>query len=272
MKSILALAIGVALPILSQAACTADILMDDFRMPRPFTNSSGLNGGPTQQNLPAGVSFNLVDADYGEAGVPYVYNNGSMTLTVGSISPVYTPDPSTNPKTANTFNYWYTKFNNGACFDATSYTSVEIIGTFPVGVNFNITMTQKASNCLNRTIDSEYHLLTKYITPSGSQQTLTIPFSDFSQNLLGAAYDFVHLKDFTLVNITPQGAVITLKSIKVLGNCATGNATTPVQTLPYGATSTPRSGSSASPVIVNTNAVVSVMALCIGALVGVLVL
>ena len=100
---------------------------------------------------------------------------------------------------------------------------------------------------------------------------LYVPFSDFTLNLLGQPYDFTHLKDFTLVNLTPQGAVITFTRITVKGTCS-GNST--VQTLPYGATSTPRTGASsgAAPIFIDANALASVMALSIGVLVSVLIL
>ncbi|TPX41459.1 hypothetical protein SeMB42_g00767 [Synchytrium endobioticum] len=251
-------------------SCTQDILQDDMRMPRPYTNGTGFNGGPTQQNLTIGVSFNLVDADYGQAGVPYAYANGSMTLTAGVISPVYTPNPNENPNTADTFNYWYTKFDSRACFDATNYSGVEIVGTFPVGVNFNMTFTQKAADCVTRTIDSQYRLLTSYITPNGQQnQVLYVPFADYALNLLGKPYDFVHLKDFTLVNITPRGAIITFNRITVKGTCGAANSTSQ-ETSPNGTASTPRSGSGswATTVLPNSYSLVSMMALSIDVWLG----
>lgn len=246
-------------------SCTQDILEDDMRTPRPYTNGTGFNGGPTEQNLTLGVSFNLVDADYGEAGVPYVYTNGSMTLTIDTISSVYTPNLTINPYTADTFNYWYTKFDTKACFNATQYSGVEIVGTFPSGLNFNITFTQKANDCVARAIDSQYRLLTSYITPNGQAgQVLYVPFSDFATNLVGQPYDFTHLKDFTLVNMTPRGAVVTFNRITVKGTC-TSNSTTSQPTLPYGATSTPKadSNSAAVPLDINSKLGIIMMALCI---------
>ena len=91
-------------------------------------------------------------------------------------------------------------------------------------LDFNITYTQHAPNCTTRTIgneavrstfpvidaniqataDAEYYLLTHYIKPTGAMQTLVLPFSDFTTNLIGQPYDLSHVKDLTFVNMHPM--------------------------------------------------------------------
>ena len=52
-------------------------------------------------------------------------------------------------------------------------------------------------------LDSVYHPLSKYITPNGQKQTVTLPLSDFATNLRGGKFDMARLKDWTIVNLVP---------------------------------------------------------------------
>jgi hypothetical protein len=79
-------------------------------------------------------------------------------------------------------------------------------------------MTQQSPNCSYRLVDSQYQLLSKYITPDGTKQNVFLPFSDFSTNLYGHAFDFKHLKDWTLVNLGPEGSEFVISELKLIGN------------------------------------------------------
>ncbi|KAI8829005.1 hypothetical protein BJ741DRAFT_582495 [Chytriomyces cf. hyalinus JEL632] len=57
-------------------------------------------------------------------------------------------------------------------------------------------------------------------------------WQDYSTNLLGQPFDLTNLKDLTLVNLAPIGAVFTFTKLTLLGTCsnspdvATGGAAT----------------------------------------------
>ncbi|KAJ3236147.1 hypothetical protein HDU78_004741, partial [Chytriomyces hyalinus] len=67
---------------------------------------------------------------------------------------------------------------------------------------------------------SKYRLLSSYITPNGKPQTLRIMWQDYSTNLLGQPFDLTNLKDLTLVNLAPIGAVFTFTKLTLLGTCS----------------------------------------------------
>lgn len=76
--------------------------------------------------------------------------------------------------------------------------------------------------------DSTYKPITDYITPSGTRQTVVYPFTDFKNNVLGAPFDFVHFKDFTLVNMMPVNAQFRFFNISLVGDCAVKSTPTVV--------------------------------------------
>ncbi|KAJ3228786.1 hypothetical protein HDU81_005880 [Chytriomyces hyalinus] len=86
--------------------------------------------------------------------------------------------------------------------------------------DFNITLTQWIPSTNTRGIDSKYRLLSSYITPNGKPQTLRIMWQDYSTNLLGQPFDLTNLKDLTLVNLAPIGAVFTFTKLTLLGTCS----------------------------------------------------
>ncbi|KAJ3245069.1 hypothetical protein HDU77_009595 [Chytriomyces hyalinus] len=115
---------------------------------------------------------------------------------------------------------------------------MEIIA--PAGSDFNITLTQWIPSTNTRGIDSKYRLLSSYITPNGKPQTLRIMWQDYSTNLLGQPFDLTNLKDLTLVNLAPIGAVFTFTKLTLLGTCSNspGVATGGVAAAAAGSTAT----------------------------------
>ena len=101
----------------------------------------------------------------------------------------------------------------------------------PAGSDMNFTLTQRApctpsvkgqplpagSTTTPRLVDSVYIPLSRFITPNGQKQTVTLYFSNFSKNLVGESFDFQHLKDWTIVNLKPAGAVFYMSDLKLLG-------------------------------------------------------
>ena len=186
--------------------CVPDVLIDDF---------SAIRTG-WLDNLPK--FFNLVGGDYGSLGAPFTINpnNQSLSIKAGSY-PVGVPEAQANPGTAPTFNYWYVKFDREACFNTTIYSGISFDLIAPLGSDMNFTMTQRSKNCSVRLVDSQYHLLSKYITPDGTKQTVYLPFSDYSLNLFGEAFDFEYFKDWTLVNLGPEGSEFVMSDLKLVG-------------------------------------------------------
>ena len=113
------------------------------------------------------------------------------------VGPPDTSEADTHPGAPTAHNYWYVKFDQGACFDLSKYQSIQFGINAPSGTDFAISLTQKSADCKSRLIDSVYRNLTNYVITDGTTQTVTLPVADFSKNLLNQNFDLVHLKDFT---------------------------------------------------------------------------
>lgn len=187
-------------------SCGPDVIIDDFSVIR----------AGWLDNLPK--SFNALGGDYGSLGAPFTIDTTNKSLRIQARSyPVGIPEAQANPGTAPTFNYWYAKFDRAACFDSSIFSGLSFDIIAPFGSDMNFTMTQMSPNCSYRLVDSQYQLLSKYITPDGTKQTVFLPFSDFSINLNGSRFDFEHLKDWTLVNLGPEGSEFVLSDLKLVG-------------------------------------------------------
>jgi hypothetical protein len=135
-------------------------------------------------------------------------------------------------KFVNVYYYsWFVKFDWFNDFDLTPFTAIQIDLIAPKGSDFNITLTQWVPAVPgvrdgkgSRGIDSAYYLLSSYLTPNGTPQTLTMPLSGFATNLKGGPFNFAHLKDLTLVNFGPKDTVFTFTKIVLIGNCSSSNA------------------------------------------------
>ncbi|KAI8911541.1 hypothetical protein EDD86DRAFT_202663 [Gorgonomyces haynaldii] len=182
--------------------------------------------------------FNLMGGDYGAKAANISINTSQKYMRI--VPQKGEPDLSesdTHPGAPIATNYWYVKFDLKACFDLSPYTAIQFDLVAPAGSDMYFTLTQHLSDCVTRVIDSVYTTLTKYVKPDGTKKTVTIPISDFATNLVGKPFDFVHLKDFTVVNLAPVGADLRLSQFLLKGNCPPG---TPTQTgnlpLPVSAT------------------------------------
>ncbi|KAI8804149.1 hypothetical protein BJ742DRAFT_742304 [Cladochytrium replicatum] len=113
--------------------------------------------------------------------------------------------------------YWFFKFDIQECYDASGYNAIEFDVTMPAGSTFSMTWTTHLGNCsavtpscagTNRCVrgpDSKYIPITDYIVPSGSKQSVRIPFADFLPNTDGTGLtDFYHIKDFTFIGFSPN--------------------------------------------------------------------
>jgi hypothetical protein len=113
------------------------------------------------------------------------------------LGPADTSEKMYSPGAPTAHNYWYVKFDAVACFNLARYRAIQFDVKAPAGADFYIALTQKSADCRSRETDSVYKNMTEYITPNGQFQTLTLPVSDFSTNLLNRTFDMAHLKDFT---------------------------------------------------------------------------
>jgi hypothetical protein len=210
----------------STAGCKPDILLDDFSNVRQGTVDEG-----------AYAYMNLRGGGYGGANVkqtfyqarPNVPKSGKVTIV---------PSKPINK------NWWFFKVEKNACFDLRGYKELRMEVRFPVGSSSKITLTQKSADCfsnspgkilrgnilsrvniLNNTgAESDYIPISRYFTPNGKFQRLSIPLADFANRAnrthpLGSKYDFAHFKDFTFVEMTP-GKVFEVYKITLIGNCA----------------------------------------------------
>lgn len=75
----------------------------------------------------------------------------SMMITSGQAD-IGQPEPQANPGTAPTFNYWFAKFDQVACFNLAGFSAIQFDLIAPVGSNMNFTMTQKSPNCSVRDV------------------------------------------------------------------------------------------------------------------------
>ena len=199
--------------------CGNDLIVDDFKIAQ-----TAIIGGQSK-------NLNLMGGDYGSAGADFSIDviNQQMIITSGT-APIGVPEPQANPGTLPTLNYWFTKFNENSCFDLTPYRGIQFDLVAPPGSDMNFTLSQKSPDCVpstpgqqssgvegTRLVDSSYHALTQYIIPNGQKQKVTLLLSDFSKNLVGGSFDFKHLKDWTIVNLEPVGAVFLMSNITLLG-------------------------------------------------------
>ncbi|KAI9325658.1 hypothetical protein DFJ73DRAFT_965667 [Zopfochytrium polystomum] len=228
-------AIAAPLGALAQA-CQPDVLVDDFRA-RDSTMYRTQPTGTGCENFPGtfngcNKTLNLLGGDYGDSGADETMTLGQLKIVSGNNSVAINGlEAASHPNTAVTFNYWYVKFNWENDFDLTPYTAMVIDLIAPAGSDFNVTLTQwipatpgVRDGKGDRGIDSSYHLLSSYLTPSGSPQTLVMPISDFSTNLNGGKFDLANLKDLTLVNFGPIGATFTFTKITLRGNCSSSSS------------------------------------------------
>lgn len=193
--------------------CGQDVLVDDFSVVRTFN-------APNNEVK----RLNALNGDWGQLGGSFAIDTDAKTLTITAESvpedQIMYPNPLVNPGTQPTFNYFYTQFNDQkenfdlACFDARNYNGLRLTIKADAGSDFNITLTQrKVDDCSVRTFDSEYKKLTDYYTTPGQEQEIFIPFSDFTTDLGGNAFNLQWLKDVTIVNMQPDDAQFVLKNV-----------------------------------------------------------
>ncbi|KAI9013172.1 hypothetical protein BC832DRAFT_282940 [Gaertneriomyces semiglobifer] len=214
--------------------CGADILVDDFAVHR----REPLPGETMDRDI------NLLGGDYGAVEVAMNFDTAkkAVELTAG----------------ANPSNFFFAKFDAGACFDLTHIEAVRFDLVAPAGSSFTMCLTQKSADCLSRVEpngDSTYIPISKYITPNGQKQTVTVPFRDFAPRASGpGTFDFVHLKDWTLNQFTPAGSVHEISNLRLVRQCTSGNSTTtPSSTATTSATGTASVPASSSTPSTGTN-------------------
>lgn len=209
--------IALSSSVLGQS-CRPDIVVDDFSTIR----NGFLPEEPTNPKI-----FNTMGGDYGASSLTnFTVDTAAKAMTiVPAPENIGAPEPWANPGTAETINYWFTKFDLRACFDLRGYTGIAFDLIAPTGSDMNFTMTQRTANCSWRGLDSVYRPLSSYITPDGTKKAVFLPFSDYAKNLRGGDFDFVHLKDWTAVNLVPSGARFVMSNLVLRGNCTTRTAT-----------------------------------------------
>lgn len=116
-------------------------------------------------------------------------------------------------------NFWFSKFDLDACFDLSAYDAIQFDVIAPVGSSAQFCLTQRSPDCQSRLADSQYMPLSKYINPDGSKQTVTMPIADFGKNVNGGNFDFVHLKDWTLNDLSPKGVTIEISNFRLIRAC-----------------------------------------------------
>ncbi|TPX67085.1 hypothetical protein SpCBS45565_g03996 [Spizellomyces sp. 'palustris'] len=183
--------------------CGPEILVDDFSAHR----TGALPGETVIRDL------NLLGADYGksEANLTYTINTEGKYVEIVA-------GPNAPPNN----NFFFSKFDAGACYDLTHIAAVAYDLVAPVGSMFTMTLTQKSENCTIRVpgnSDSDYIPITKYVTPNGQKQSVVVPFADFKKNLVGGSFDFVHLKDWTLTSFVPEGARFQISNLRLIRDC-----------------------------------------------------
>ncbi|KAJ3413131.1 hypothetical protein HDV05_008469 [Chytridiales sp. JEL 0842] len=210
-------------PATGTGTCIPDVLVDDFR-PR---NASMRRTQPPGEGCEKFTDFNgcektlnLLGGDYGDAGCNQVMTDGRLTITTRNVSAVINNlESESHPGTAVSFNYWFVKFAWEYDFDLSIYSGLAIDLIAPPNSDFNITLTQWLPATNTRGLDSVYNLMSKYLTPDGTPQTLRMPWSDFKTNLEGGEFKLEDLKDLTVVNMGPVGSTFVFTKIVLLGNC-----------------------------------------------------
>ncbi|KAJ3190498.1 hypothetical protein HDU85_000797 [Gaertneriomyces sp. JEL0708] len=200
--------------------CGTDIIVDDFAVNR-------------REPLPGETlvrDINLLGGDYGAVQVAMNFDTTKkvVALTAG-------PNVPDN-------NFWFAKFDAGACFDLSHFEAVRFDLLAPAGSSFTMCLTQKSPDCLTRVDpgDSTYIPISKYVTPNGQKQTVTVPFRDFAPRAAGTGtFDFVHLKDWTLNQFAPQDTVFEISNIRLVRQCTNGTTNSTTSALPSSTATTP---------------------------------
>lgn len=192
--------------VVGQSCTKADQLVDDF-------SKIDIHDYQGAQRY-----FNILGGDYGQVGITARYDTAAKNVELNA---------------DKIDNFWFTKFDLNACFDLSGYTAIQFDIVAQQGTTATFTLTQRSADCQKRLIDSQYVSLSKYITPNGMKQTVTLPLADFSKNINGGDFDFLHLKDWTLVNLNPVGAKVNISNLVLKGNCPTVmNATSTTALMP----------------------------------------
>ncbi|KAL2918388.1 hypothetical protein HK105_201788 [Polyrhizophydium stewartii] len=198
--------------------CKKDLLVDDF-------------GTSQQAVVDSATRFvNKLGGDYGGVGVEWNIDTTKKAVVIVS-------------QNASS-NFWFSKFDAGACFDLTGYSSIDFDLLAPTGSSMSFTLTQKLADCSQRApdgSDSVYLPLSKYVTPDGTKKHVSLPLADFAKNINGANYDFIHLKDWTPVSFAPSGATFEISNIVLKGGCGVPGTGTNT-----GSSSSPTSAASGS--------------------------
>lgn len=216
-------------------SCQQNVLVDDFVI--------------AQQDFIDGLDryVSLLGGDYGGQGVEMDF--GTVGPTNGHVLVVPTEKS----------NHFFFKLNKEACVDISSFSALRVVLSAPAGANAKFTLTQKTKDCKERVEggDSTYVSLSKYVQMDGNVQTLIMPLSDFAgradASKVPAPFDFLHLKDFTFVDMMPMGSEWRIYEIEMIGTCdgaaavgslTTGNVTAtttvaPTTTLPAGTVAAP---------------------------------
>ncbi|TPX65097.1 hypothetical protein SpCBS45565_g05375 [Spizellomyces sp. 'palustris'] len=227
----------------SARAQSCSVLVDDFTAIR----TGSLPGETVVRD------FNLLGGDYGKS------DGASLTYTIDTTA------KHVELTAGAAENFWFAKFDRDSCFDlvAPQYQAIVFDLVAPAGSDFTMTLTQKTPDCKDRAganSDSVYVPLTKYITPNGQKQTVTVPFADFKNNLAGQPFDMVHLKDWTIVGVKPVGTKMQLSNLLLTRACngtlpsstastvsATGTATSSLPSTTIATGSVPASTGTSSP-------------------------
>ncbi|KAJ3153094.1 hypothetical protein HK101_001756 [Irineochytrium annulatum] len=200
----------------AQPAC--ELLVDDMRPERTYRLSEKYGGYRMT---------NLLGGDYGVDGASQLVNDtnaGYMTITPGNDPKQLNNDPVHPPQPLGV-NYFFFKFewddDFTHCADLSPYKGISITISSPPGTDVGITLTQKNDACNNRTLDSQYVNMTKYITPDGTFQEMYIPWTDFAKNWDGVSdFSFAHDKDLTFVGFSPAaGEQYKIERIALKADC-----------------------------------------------------
>lgn len=94
---------------------------------------------------------NLLGGDYGAAGAEWetLPAEGRQRIVAGRAE-IGNPEPWATLNQPLSFNYWFTKFEEVACFDLSKYSAIQFDLVAPAGSNMNFTMTQRSANCSER--------------------------------------------------------------------------------------------------------------------------
>ncbi|KAJ3417455.1 hypothetical protein HDV05_003319 [Chytridiales sp. JEL 0842] len=244
-----------AVAAVSAQACTPDLLVDDMsdRTPSMFRPS---RWGDVKM-------VNLIGGDYGvdPGGSRLTLDNGSRSLDVfpfrnESAITAQDTQPWVHPPEPVARNYFFFKFAwddmFDICYNLSPYQGIEMDVASPPGSDFLVTLTQKFPNCTERTKDTMYLPMTKYIpNPNGQPQNMYIPWSDFGGLWDGTGpQDLVHNKDITFVNMLPDDGSTKFSFTKIVlrGNCPrnTTTAATTTTAAPSGGAATTAGGATAS--------------------------